>query len=280
MNLAWTRTQTIRLVELGASPGDLERAFPDKEERDAGFRQLSARLAGEQRQVLDSLRQERRRPALRRLESALVETLTAAGFVEVSTPLILSRTLLAKMAVTPESPLGRQVYWLDEKRCLRPMLAPHLYYVVKDLLRLWPRPVRLFEVGPCFRKETDGMQHASEFTMLNLCEFGTPPAERRDRFEALAGLVMAAAAMGGYRIEETGSKVYGSTLDVVDPATGLELASGALGPHALDQAWGLNEPWVGLGFGLERLLMARAGGGNIARHGRSLSYLDGARLNL
>ena len=34
------------------------------------------------------------------------------------------------------------------------MLAPHLYYVLVDLLRLWDKPVKIFEVGPCFRKES------------------------------------------------------------------------------------------------------------------------------
>lgn len=267
-------------MELDAASAELGRSFPGKAARDAGFQELSARLADAQKQRLDGLRLERKRPALRLLESRLVSALTDAGFVEVSTPLVMSRGLLARMSVTPDSPLGRQVYWLDEKRCMRPMLAPHLYYVVKDLLRLWPRPVRIFEVGPCFRKESDGMRHSTEFTMLNLCEFGTPEPNRLRRLEELAGLVMAAASMTGYAMEEADSKVYGKTLDVVDRGTGLELASGSMGPHDLDKAWGVNEPWVGIGFGLERLLMAQSGSRHIARHGRSIAYLDGARLNL
>ena len=37
---------------------------------------------------------------------------------------------------------------------------------------------------------------------------------------------------------------------------------------------------MGLGFGLERLIMAREGYPSIERAGRSLSYVDGVRLNI
>jgi len=37
---------------------------------------------------------------------------------------------------------------------------------------------------------------------------------------------------------------------------------------------------VGLGLGLERLVMAKQGYQNIQRTGRSLIYLDGVRLNI
>jgi phenylalanyl-tRNA synthetase alpha chain len=62
--------------------------------------------------------------------------------------------------------------------------------------------------------------------------------------------------------------------------TGTELASAAMGPHPLDDAWGIVDPWVGMGIGLERLVMARQGYQNIQRVGRSLIYLDGVRLNI
>ena len=103
---------------------------------------------------------------------------------------------------------------MDKDKCLRPMLAPHLYYVIKDLLRLWEKPVRLFEVGPCFRKETEGAKHTAEFTMLNLCEFGLPEDDRGQRLEGLANLIMAGAGIDRYRLEPETSAVYGSTLDV------------------------------------------------------------------
>jgi len=36
---------------------------------------------------------------------------------------------------------------------------------------------------------------------------------------------------------------------------GAEVCSAAVGPNPLDGNWGIVEPWVGLGFGLERLIM-------------------------
>jgi hypothetical protein len=58
----------------------------------------------------------------------------------------------------------------------------------------------------------------------------------------------------------------------------LELGSGAMGPHPLDDAWGIVDPWVGIGFGLERLLMVKERRKNIKSVARSLTYLDGVRL--
>jgi phenylalanyl-tRNA synthetase alpha chain len=53
-----------------------------------------------------------------------------------------------------------------------------------------------------------------------------------------------------------------------------------MGPHPLDRPWKINETWVGIGFGLERLLMTTENTRNLAKFGRSLAYLDGIRLNL
>jgi hypothetical protein len=61
---------------------------------------------------------------------------------------------------------------------------------------------------------------------------------------------------------------------------GIEVASGVTGPHRLDTRWGIFDPWVGIGFGLERLCQVKAGYANIKRVGRSLKYLDGVRLNI
>ena len=74
------------------------------------------------------------------------------------------------------------------------------------------------------------------------------------------------------------SEVYGEMLDV--EVDGAEVCSAAAGPLPMDDAWGIVEPWVGLGFGLERLIMAREGYPNIERAGRSLTYFDGVRLNI
>ena len=160
------------------------------------------------------------------------------------------------------------------------MLAPHLYYVLKDLLRLWERPVRIFEVGPCFRKESAGAKHSTEFTMLNLVEMGMPSDIRQSRLQEMARLVLETAGIADYRLEQKKSAVYGETVDVVAGRSGLELGSGAIGPHPLDHAWKIKENWMGIGFGLERLLMVQRNSRNISRMSRSLTYLDGVRLNV
>lgn len=160
------------------------------------------------------------------------------------------------------------------------MLAPHLYYVLKDLLRLWEKPVRIFEVGPCFRKESAGAKHSTEFTMLNLVEMGMPLDIRESRLKELAHLVLETAGITDYRLEPKQSEVYGETIDIVSGKPGLELGSGAMGPHPLDHAWKIKENWMGIGFGLERLLMVSRNSRSISRMSRSLTYLDGIRLNV
>jgi len=116
--------------------------------------------------------------------------------------------------------------------------------------------------------------------MLNLCEFGLPEEDRQARLERLAERVMETAGIENYALASETSAVYGDTLDVVSGEDDLELGSGAMGPHPLDRAWKIADTWVGIGFGLERLLMAADGGRNLARYGRSITYLDGVRLNL
>lgn len=276
---SWTEIQTERLRALDGSQDQLSRRFREPEERDRAFQDLEGSLVRERKRELEEMRRRRGRPGLCRLEGTLANALVEVGFVQVTTPTILSRGLLERMGVTEAHDLFDQVFWLDERRCLRPMLAPHLYYVVKDLLRLWDKPVGIFEIGSCFRRESGGGHHSPEFTMLNLCEFGLPIEDRPGRIRELAELVTKAAGVREYRLEEAESSVYGRTLDVVR-SDGLELGSGAMGPHPLDHAWKITEPWVGIGFGLERLLMAAKGSDSIGRMGRSLSSLDGITLKL
>ncbi len=275
----WSKIQTNRLKALDADPARLSERFEDQIQRDRAFQKLEGTLVKTRKKELAEMRTIHGRPGLCRLETRLVEALVGKGFVQVTTPTILSRGLLAKMGVTETHDLFTQIFWLDRDRCLRPMLAPHLYYVIKDLLRLWEKPVGIFEIGSCFRKESQGARHSSEFTMLNLCEFGLPEEDRSRRIREMANLVIQAAGIGEYRLEEEESTVYGETIDVVS-TDGLELGSGAVGPHPLDQAWRITDAWVGIGFGLERLLMAMKGSNSIGKMGRSLAYLDGITLNI
>jgi len=167
----------------------------------------------------------------------LTQALSDHGFVQVSTPIIMAKGLLAKMTIDDDHPLTAQIYWLSKNQCLRPMLAPNLYYILKDLLRLWEKPVSIFEVGPCFRKETQGAKHASEFTMLNLTEFGLPVEACPQRLKELAQIMAEAAGLDNYDLEIEKSEVYGETLDVVAGDDRIEVGSGAMGPHPLDRAF-------------------------------------------
>jgi len=275
--VSFTVTQLQRLRELGMAAA-AERRYPSAAERDAGFKQLEHELTGAGRRRLEEVRRGRRRPVLAELESALATALADAGFVQVLTPHIIAGEALEKMGIPRSGQLAEHVYWIDGGRCLRPMLAPNLYTLLRRFGRIWSRPFGIFEIGACFRRDSQGGRHLDEFTMLNLVELGTPLDERRARLEALAALVLSAARLRSYEFATVESSVYGDTLDIM--ASGIEVCSAAMGPHALDDAWGITEPWVGLGFGLERLLMARDGHANIERVGPSLSYFDGVRLNL
>ena len=277
MGAIWTESQKKRLHELNMQEA-AEQIFPDEAARDKAFREQEKRLAHIGRQHLEDLREGARRPGLCVLQDRLAAALTAEGFVQVVTPAIISRRMLAKMTIDESHELFSQVFWINGNKCLRPMLAPNLYYVSKDLLRIWNQPVRIFEVGSCFRKESQGSTHLNEFTMLNLVEWGLAPEERKAHMESFARLVMEAAGLPDYQLEREQSVVYGDTTDVV--CQGIEVASGAEGPHFLDGKWGITSTWTGLGFGLERLLMLKRGGQNVKCYSKSISYLDGTRLNI
>lgn len=276
--IGWTNAQKQRLLELGVSRDKIESFFESEVERNSCYQQIEQELVCRGKAQLLDYRDLIKRPALLDLESQLVKVLTGSGFAQVVTPLLLSKGLLAKMSITEDHSLFKQVFWVGDRKCLRPMLAPNLYFILKDLLRLWQHPVSIFEIGPCFRKDTEGGKHLQEFTMLNLVEMGLPVKERLARLKDLVSLVMVAAGLDGYTLETDSSDVYGETVDIVSDE--LELGSGAMGPHVLDQQWEITVPWVGIGFGLERLVMIKEGHNSIQKAGRSLTYLNGVRLNL
>ena len=273
-----TATQTQRLRELGADPLVLDAVFASASARDTAFKQLEDGLVRDGRRRLQEMRTLGRAPQLVELETCLRTSLTGAGFVQVVTPLIITTDALAKMGVEHGHPLREQVFWLEDGRCLRPMLAPNLYTLLRRLGRIWSRPFGIFEIGSCFRRDSKGASHLNEFTMLNLVELGRPEDECRARLEGLATLVMDAAGVDDFDLVRTESEVYGEMIDV--EVKGAEVCSAFGGRNPLDGNWGIVEPWVGLGFGLERLIMAREGYPNIERVGRSLSYVDGVRLNI
>ena len=280
MTITWTDTQIRRLTELDVSESDLNRRFENVSQRERSYQDMEKQLVARQRQRLEEFRKIHRRPGLCRLENRLVDVLVNQGFAQVTTPIIMSSGLLSKMSIDANHPLYSQIYWLDINKCLRPMLAPHLYFVLVDLLRLWDKPVQIFEVGPCFRKESRGSQHSSEFTMLNLVVMGLPSETRDEKIRELGALVANVAGVSDFRFETVTSEIYGDTVDIVAGKDNLEVGSAAMGPHPLDRAWKINTTWVGIGFGLERLLMVAQESRNLAKMGRSLAYLDGIRLNI
>jgi phenylalanyl-tRNA synthetase alpha chain len=268
------------LKELSAARSQIDSDFLSLAERDVAFQEWSDALVKRERQRLVDFGKDSRRPRMCRLETLLAQGLVASGFSQVSTPIIMSRSHLAKMSITADHPLISQVFWIDQNHCLRPMLAPHLYCLLRSLLRTWEKPVQIFEIGPCFRRESGGAQHSSEFTMLNLVEAGLPIEAREERLRALASRVAELAGVTDSRLESTHSEVYGETIDVVSGPDKIEIGSAAMGPHPLDHAWRITDTWVGIGFGLERLIMAAEGSDSLGRWGRSISYLDGIRLNI
>jgi pyrrolysyl-tRNA synthetase-like protein len=280
MKLTWTDVQARRLKELNANELQQSSVFISPTERDKAFQKLNRLLVEKGRDHLKALKDKYHRPELCGLESRLTEKLTENGFVQVITPIVLAKGLLMKMGINMDHPLSSQIFWIGNNKCLRPMLAPNLYFVLKDLLRLWEWPVRIFEIGPCFRRESQGTLHLNEFTMLNLVEMGLPEEKLHERMEQLAVIVMEVLGINEYRLTPTASEIYGSTTDVVAGKPEIEVGSCAMGPHPLDDAWGINAPWVGIGFGLERLLMAKEKRSNLKSVGRSLTYLDGVRLNI
>jgi len=279
MGITWTVVQKQRLRELNADPEVEEKVFCGVQERNKAFCHLERLLVEQSKQRLEELRNVRHRPTLCEAENRLVNTLTKNGFVQVVTPIIIAKGLLAKMSITKEHPLFKQVFWVSENRCLRPMLAPNLYYLLRQLVRLWKKPIQIFEVGPCFRKDSKGKYHLNEFTMLNLVELGLPKGEGNRRLAELIAMVMSAADVKRYQLIPNQCEVYGKTVDIISNSN-IEVGSGVIGPHILDKEWGIVDPWVGIGFGLERLVMVKKGYRNIQRVGRSLVYLDGVHLNI
>jgi pyrrolysyl-tRNA synthetase-like protein len=279
----WTQTQAERLKELGVDPSSIQSEFSTAAMRNKTFQKIEKKQVTKLREELNTLLTQTKKTTVQLLREQLEKTLYDLGFTGVTTPTITTRQALKKMTIDRDHPLSKQVFWLNDKQCLRPMLAPNLYSLMMDfarLNRLKEEPIRFFEIGSCFRKESSGARHTNDFTMLNLVEMGTPMEERQERLDFLARQIMKAAKIVDFHFETEDSKVYGSTLDVVAGPSRIEVASGAMGPHPLEAAWGITDTWVGMGFGLERLLMTSKGETSIGRWAKNLTSLDGICLNI
>ncbi len=274
-SVAFTEVQKQRLIELG---GDnfVDSLFSTASDREKKFDEIETDLVRKNKHALLNLLNSTRRPVLRQIEREIGQALTDAGFTEVVTPSIISREFITRMGITENHDLWRQIFWIDARRCLRPMLAPNLYHVMRELRRV-SKPVSIFEVGSCFRKESHGRKHAEEFTMLNAVELA-PQKNAGERLKEIIEISLRAVGTTEYVLQAAKSEVYGETVDVL--VKGVEVASGATGPHPLDANWLVIEPWAGVGFGLERLAMVRKTSKVLGHIGRSLSHLDGSSLNV
>jgi len=271
----FTETQKQRLIEIGGEEL-IDLSFLTTSEREQKFDEIELALVRRNKEGLLRLLTSTRRPVLRQIEREMAQALIEAGFTEVVTPSIISREFIIRMGITEAHDLWKQIFWLDAKRCLRPMLAPNLYHVMRELRRI-SKPVSIFEVGSCFRKESKGREHSEEFTMLNAVELA-PKKSASERLKEMIDISLRSVGMTDYRLQKVESEVYGETVDVV--VKEVEVASGAIGPHALDRNWSVIEPWAGVGFGLERLAMVRKPSKILGHVSRSLSHLDGSSLSV
>ncbi len=276
----YTDTQKQRLIELNADPTIREAEFASPEERNQCFKEYESRLIKQNRRQLTEFMERKHIPLPLELEDRLEQWLTKEeGYSRVSTPILLSADKIRRMNIEDDDHLQKQIFWLPDGKCLRPMLAPNLYEVMRDMRKATLQPVRIFESGPCFRRESQGVQHLNEFTMLNLVELGSvADGHQMERLEQLANGAMRVLGIEHYQLEKRESGVYIETLDI--EVEGVEVASGSYGPHSLDGNWGVFDPWVGIGFGIERLAMLVGKAQTIKHFGRSSAYVNGISLKL
>lgn len=274
MPVKFTDSQIQRLREYGDDPKN-ESEFENEQERDREFSRMMSKLQSDNEKGLAELFASPRHHRLLELELRLSEALIAEGFIEVKTPLFISKAALSKMTITEDHPLYQQVFFIDGKRALRPMHAPNLYYVMRKLRDHTKGPVKIFEIGSCFRAESHSNDHLEEFTMLNLVDMG-PQGDTTEKLKHYIDVVMKTVGLD-YELVDEESDVYKHTIDVM--VGGEEVCSAAVGPHVLDPAHDVHEPWCGAGFGLERLIMMKDGDGSVKKTGRSINYLDGYKIN-
>lgn len=275
----FTITQRERIGELNGTTETMDMEFETTADRDAEFRRLEKIMVKESREQIKNLLDNKHITQSVEVGRKLEQWLMGEGYTKVVTPTIITKQMLAKMTIDEFHHLSEQVFWLDQKRCLRPMLAPNLYVVMRELKRIANEPVKIFEIGSCFRKESQGAQHMNEFTMLNCVELAAvKDGEQVEELKRLAHSAMASLGIEDYELVVEESTVYGSTVDI--EINGIEVASGSYGPHFLDSQWGVFDTWVGIGLGIERLTMALNKSKTIKRYGKSITFIDGQPLNI
>ena len=239
------------------------------------FRELESELLARRKEDLKRIYVEERENNLGKLERDITKFFVERGFLEIKSPILIPAEYVERMGIDNDTELSKQVFRVDKNLCLRPMLAPGLYNYLHKLDKVLPDPIRIFEIGPCYRKESDGKDHLEEFTMLNFCQMGSNCS--REDLEIIIREFLDYLEID-FEIVGDSCMVYGETLDVMHG--NLELSSAVVGPIPLDREWGINKPWIGAGFGLERLLKVMHNFKNVKRAARSESYYNGIPTNL
>lgn len=280
MEIGFTITQKERLRELSVEDNLIDTSFESEKERNSAYKEFEKAGVKAFRAKIGELLDKEHLSMSMKIQHTLEDWLIKEqGYTQVATPTIISKKMLEQMTITSEHHLSEQVFWLSQNKCLRPMLAPNLYVMMRELHRITNQPVKIFEIGPCFRKESQGAHHMNEFTMLNFVELaGVEDGKQVEALEYMAREAMRVLGIENYELTRESSTVYESTIDVV--VDGLEVASGSFGPHPLDGNWGVVDTWVGIGFGIERLALVKGGFNTIKRVGKSIAFIDGSPLNI
>jgi pyrrolysyl-tRNA synthetase len=239
------------------------------------FKYLESELIGRRKDDLQRIYADEKENILGKLERDITKFFVDKGFLEIKSPILIPIGYIERMGIDSDTELAKQVFRVDKNLCLRPMLAPNLYNYLRKLDRILPDPIKLFEIGPCYRKESEGKEHLEEFTMLNFCQMGSGCT--RENLESIIKEFLDFLKID-FKIIGDSCMVYGDTLDVMHGD--LEISSAVVGPIPLDREWGIDKPWIGAGFGLERLLKVMHGFKNIKRAARSEAYYNGISTNL
>jgi pyrrolysyl-tRNA synthetase len=266
---ALTKSQLDR-VETLLSPEDKMSLTAAK-----SFMELESELVTRRKEDFKRIYADDRENYLGKLERDLTKFFVDRGFLEIKSPILIPAEYIERMGINNDTELSKQIFRVDKNLCLRPMLAPTLYNYLRKLDRILPDPIKIFEIGPCYRKESDGKEHLEEFTMVNFCQMGSGCT--RENLEALIKEFLDYLEID-FEIIGDSCMVYGDTLDVMHGD--LELSSAVVGPVPLDREWGIDKPWIGAGFGLERLLKVMHNFKNIKRGSRAESYYNGISTNL
>ena len=247
----------------------------EKSESLPEFEELEAELLTRRKKELCEIYENSREHMLAKLERDISAFLISKGFIEIKSSLLIPEEYIIRMGIDKDLELSKQIFRTDDGKCLRPMLAPVLYNYLHRFDKILPDPVKIFEIGPCYRKESDGSSHLEEFTMVNFCQMGD--GSTRENLIQLIDEFLTYLEIS-YEIEGDECMVYGATVDVMHGD--MELSSAVVGPIPMDIDWGVNKPWIGAGFGLERLLKAKYNFKNIKRGSRSEFYYNGIYTNL